>query len=85
MGKTVTFGHILIIISILVLPLIGWGVLVETRFTENKERDNQSIRDITVLKKEIKVLQEDTNENYIKILKELTEIRLELKDKKDRK
>jgi len=80
MNKQVTFGHILTILAVIIVPLFVWGVNVERRF----EQVISNTSDVKSIEKDVKVLQENTNENYIKILKELTEIKLELKDKQDR-
>lgn len=80
MNKTVTFGHILTVLAIIIIPLMVWGINVERRFEHVITNSNS----INGLEKDVKSLQEDNNKNYIKILQELTEIKLELKDKKDR-
>lgn len=80
MKNQVTFGHLLFIMSILVLPLIGWGVTIETRFKD----PIQNAKDIEEIKEEVKQLQETTNKNYIKILEKLNDIELEMQNKKNR-
>ena len=80
MKNQVTFSHILAIISILVIPLIVWGVSVEKRLEmplSNKE-------EIHYMKSDIKENQKLNQENFDKVLEKLNDIKLNLKDKLDR-
>ena len=80
MQKQVTFGHILSILAIIVLPLLVWGINVETRFEKVIENSN-NINIIKIEQKENSLL---VNENYIEIIKQLNRIELKVNDKKDR-
>jgi len=84
MGKTVTFGHILAIISILVLPLIGWGVSVEKRFT--KEEENTKINELRIsnLEDEMKKSNEVAAYRHKEVIQSLHRIELKVENKKDR-
>ncbi len=81
MEKQVTFGHIMTLLSVIVIPLIIWGVNVEKRLetpTMNKEA-------ITEIKADIKSSQNTNQKNFDKVIKQLNDIKLEMKDKEDRK
>ncbi len=73
MGKEVTFGNILAILASIIIPLIVWGVSVETRFSKVVENTEDVIE-----------LKFDTKENHKEVMAKLHEIDLKLKDKQDR-
>jgi len=87
MKTEVTFGRLLAIMSVLVLPLLGWGVSVETRFESTKE-DKEDISENKKSIKDIKSKLEDKaksdNANFVLVLEKLHDIELQVKDKKDR-
>lgn len=76
----VTFGHALTLISILVIPLIIWGVRVENRFTivENNKKELEEIR------RDLKDIIKNQDTNYQKLYDLMVDIKLQLKDKVDR-
>lgn len=80
MKTQVTFGHLVMVIIGIIIPVIIWGANVERRF----EQVITNTEDVQEMKKEVRQLQATTNENYIKILEKLNDIELQLKDKKDR-
>lgn len=80
MNKEVTFGNILALLAVIVIPLIIWGVSVEKRF-EQVTTNNNNIVTITLDSKEDR---EKMQENHEELIKELNLIKLELKDKQDR-
>lgn len=81
MNKEVTFGHVMALLSILVIPLIIWGVNVETRL----ERNKMDREDIKYLKENQSRTYEVIHKNQLELMNELGEIRVELKDKENRK
>lgn len=81
MNKEVTFGHVMALLSILVIPLIIWGVNVETRL----ERNKMDREDIKYLKENQSRTYEVIHNNQLELMNELGEIRVELKDKENRK
>lgn len=80
MNKQVTFGHILTILGIIVLPLIIWGINVERRF----ERVIINTAEIEVLKVNQTKFRGIIQNNHLQIMGQLHLIELQLKDKKDR-
>jgi len=80
MNKQVTFGHILTILSIIVIPLMVWGVNVERRFEQVIYNAND-IESITI---ELNGSRDDIQTNHLEVMKQLHNIELQLKDKKDR-
>lgn len=81
MNKQVTFGHVLTIVSIIVIPLLIWGVNVEVRF----ERLDKYREDIIYLKESQARTYEVINKNQLEIISKLQELELQLKDKENRK
>lgn len=87
MKNIVTFGHAVAILSIIVLPLIGWGVSVETRFEGSKSNTleiEENKKEIESLQQKLEEKAKSDNANFILVLEKLHEIELELKDKKNR-
>ena len=80
MNKQVTFGHILTILSVIVIPLMVWGVNVERRF----EHVLENTKEIEVLKDYSIKASEKTQLNHDEVMGQLHNIELQLKDKKDR-
>jgi cell division protein YceG involved in septum cleavage len=80
MNKTVTFGHILTILAIIIIPLFIWGINVEVKL----EQVNDNSEDIIELKKDSKLTNIIMQKNHIEVMKQLHNIELQVKDKKDR-
>lgn len=80
MNKQVTFGHILTILAVIVIPLMVWGVNVERRF----EHVIDNSKEIQTLKEYTLKSSEKTQLNHDEVMGQLHNIELQLKDKKDR-
>lgn len=80
MDKQPTFGQIATLLSIIVIPLMIWGVNVERRF----ETVIKNSEEIKALKTTLNNYIRDSNENHIEIMEQLHNIELQLKDKKNR-
>ena len=80
MNKQVTFSHILTILAIIVIPLMIWGVNVEKRF----EKVIENTSDINTLQMYSKDSEKTIQKNHIEVMKQLHNIELQLKDKKNR-
>lgn len=80
MGEVVRYKHFIWAIGCMLVYafILGWNVKSKMNLVDNNTDD------IIELKTDVKVLQETTNENYIKILLKLNQIELKLKDKEDR-
>ena len=86
MRNQITFTHLTVIMTILIIPLILWGNSIETRFEDppqNKldiERNRGVIKDIQdqLTKKE-----KSDNDNFILVLEKLHSIELKVENKKD--
>lgn len=74
MNKQITIAQVLGILSVLVIPLLAWGISVETRFAQSILRIQQNEKNAYEMKAKI----DKIDENTLKIL-------LELKDKEDKK
>ncbi len=88
MRNQVTFGHFLTIMSIFVLPAIGWVITAEQRFQQTIKNEQE----IEKVKMEVKdqsrkqeLKDEKIQASYNKIMEGIYELKLELKDKQDRK
>ena len=80
MKNRVNFSHLIAIMVGILIPLIIWGVSVETRFTvvnNNKETINK-------IELDLREYSRTSDKNFAKILEKLHSIDLSLKDKKDR-
>lgn len=80
MGKSVTFGHILTILAIIIIPLLYWGVNVEKRLEQVP--DNSA--DIETLKIKEEKAEATSLKRHLEVKEMLHDIQLQLKDKKDR-
>lgn len=80
MNRQVTFGHILTILSVIVIPLLIWGVSIETRF----KQVIQNSKDIEVVTFDLNQSHEKIEQNHLEIMLQLHNIELQLKDKKNR-
>lgn len=76
----VTFGHAITLLSVLVIPLIIWGVRVENRFTTVE----QNRKELDEIKTDIKEVIHNQDSNYKKLYDLMVDIKLQLKDKADR-
>ena len=88
MRKQVTFGHILTILSIIIVPLFVWGVNVERRFEKvitNSEDVQQNEASIKEIQTQLSKKEESDNANFILVLEKLHDIELQMKDKQNRK
>ena len=87
MKTEVTFGRLLAIISVLVIPILVWGVSVETRFESTKENEediSENKKSIKDIKSKLEDKAKSDNANFVLVLEKLHEIELQVKDKKDR-
>tara|TARA_R110000851_G_scaffold313248_1_gene474785 strand:+ start:534 stop:776 length:243 start_codon:yes stop_codon:yes gene_type:complete len=80
MKNQVNFSHLIAVIVGILIPVVIWGVSVETRFEKVYNNSN----DIVVVKSDLKELSKNNQNNFNKILAKLHSIELSLKDKKDR-
>ena len=69
MKTTVTIGQLLGVLGTLIIPLIIWGVSIETRFTEYGVRIQQNERNYSSIKSDVKEIKETTNLILIRIEK----------------
>jgi chromatin remodeling complex protein RSC6 len=92
---TLSNTQLLSTITVFALPILIWGVSVETRFSEPHE-NSRAIKEIRtevrqnteyIVKINDKIDQKATkdNANFLLILKAVYDLRVDLKDKKDRK
>lgn len=84
MKNQVTFGHLLTIMAIFVIPFAIWIKNVEVRFTEHKQKIESVQSEQKDIQIQIKDIQKNQNENYVKILEKLRIIELKVENKKDR-
>ena len=87
MDRQVTIAQALSMISVVILPLFGWGISVENRFSlpeKNREASLENKSNIKEIKESLKESAQSNNANFILVIRELNEIKLELKDKKNR-
>jgi len=67
MKVTLTLQHLLGIMSIIIIPLIIWGISVETRFANSIYRIEQNEKKNTAIEKKIDKISEDTQTILIQI------------------
>ena len=81
MNKTVTFGHILTLLAIIVIPLMVWGINVEKRF-EHVIVNSKNINEL-----KINYIQSSNiiQNNHIEVMEQFHKLELKLTDKQDRK
>ena len=91
MKNQVTFTHLLAIMSILVLPLLGWGVGVEKakdQTYENKKDIEDTVDELKNIRAYITTWQIQQNkvsqEFHNEVMEGLHKIELKLENKKDR-
>jgi len=80
MNKQVNFGHILGLLSVIVIPLLIWGINVERRF----EHVIINTKDINTVTGIILSNQKRIQDNHDEVMTGLHIIELQVKDKKDR-
>lgn len=80
MKSQVNFSHLIAVVVGVLIPVIIWGVSVETRFgvVDNNRRSIESV------KKDVKENRDNNQENFTKILEKLHGIELSLMGKEDR-
>ena len=78
----VTFGHLLTIVSIIILPILYYGAVVDRHMEQSKSM----MKDLIKLQQEVKILRADdkeyqnkTNLDYMNIIEKLHNIELKLK------
>lgn len=76
----VTFGHLLIVLIGIIVPLIIWGTSVE----RSKDKVRTNSEDIRNLRFEYKDTKKTTNSKFDLIIEKLHGIELILKDKQDK-
>jgi biopolymer transport protein ExbB/TolQ len=67
MKITLTLQHLLGIMSIIIIPLIIWGISVETRFSNSIYRIEQNEKKNTAIEKKIDKISENTQSILIQI------------------
>lgn len=67
MKITLTLQHLLGIMSIIIIPLIIWGISVETRFANSIYRIEQNEKKNTAIEKKIDKISENTQTILIQI------------------
>ena len=80
MKNQVNFSHLIAVIVGILIPVVIWGVSVETRF----EKMYNNSEDIVVLKSDLRELSKNNQINFDKVLIKLHSIDLKLENKKDR-
>ena len=84
MSKNVTFGHILTILAIIIIPLFLWGINAEIRIGRNEDNTSINKTEIAEIKSEYKKIIELISEKHDKTMEGLHKIELQVKDKQDR-
>ena len=74
----VSFGHLLAIMSILVIPLLIWGNKIEKHMESSALRDNRLEEELDKLKDQYIDYQKKTNNDYLNILEKLHAIDLKI-------
>lgn len=80
MERQVTLGNLLTILVGIIFPVFIWGVYVEKKM-DIVDRHEKSIE---LLETNQTIINANINKNHIEMMRELNEIKLALKDKKDR-
>ena len=81
MKNQVTFGHLLTVVSILIIPLLLWGVSVEKHMTNSVQRDKEILmlqREVEKMQTEARDYQRKSNNDYFNILEKLHSIDLKV-------
>ena len=85
MKSTVTFGHILTILAIIIIPLFIWGVNVETRFEktiDNSESINEIKKDVLKLEEKDVKMKDLIQKNQIEVIKGISELKVLIEKRK---
>ena len=69
MKTPITIGQLLGVLGTLIIPLIIWGVSIETRFTEYGVRIRQNEQNYSSIKADVKEIKETTNLILLRIEK----------------
>ena len=69
----VTFGHLLTVLAVILIPLLVWGVSIENRF----EQVIDNTADIQEIKQTDKELETQMDKNHSEVMKVLLEIKVE--------
>ncbi|MEK0369723.1 MAG: hypothetical protein QQN55_01010 [Nitrosopumilus sp.] len=84
MQKQVTFGHILTILAMIIIPLFLWGVNVERRF----EQTIDNTKSISEIKEDVNDLEEKDDEiiriiqkNQIEVINEFSDVKVLIANK----
>lgn len=80
MQRQVTFGHILVLIVSILIPLIIWGTTIEVRFSQ-VITNTEEINDLKTENKKLNIM---IQQHHLEVLEVLHIIELQLKDKKDK-
>ena len=87
MKNQITFTHLTIIMSILIIPLILWGRNIETRFEQPPQNkldiENNKVL-INKIQDQLTQKEKSDNKNFILVLEKLHDIELKVVNKKDR-
>ena len=87
MKNQVTFGHFVTIMSVIILPAIGWVITAEQRFQQTLKNEQEIEKVKIEMKEQVRrqeMKDEKLQESYNKIMEGIYELKLELKDKQDR-
>jgi hypothetical protein len=85
MKKQVTFGHILTILAIIILPLLAWGINTERRFEkviENSKEILEMTTDIEALENKDEDIINLIHDNQIKVIEGISEVKVLIAKKK---
>lgn len=80
MERQVTLGNLLTILVGIIFPVFIWGVYVEKKMDIVDRHE----KEIELLETNQTIINANINKNHIEMMRELNEIKLALKDKKDR-
>jgi len=91
MKNEVRFGHLLTLMAILVIPFGIWVKNVEVRssnhsakITQNSKDVIKAVEEVKYIREDVKVIQDKQNVHYINILKEISALRVDMQNKKNR-
>ena len=78
--QQVTFGHILTILAVLIIPLVIWGATIESRF-EQVKTNKTNIEKLERVDTDSAI---ERKKNHEEVMDLLHRIELQLKDKQDK-
>jgi len=67
MKNQITLSNLLLILTSIIIPLLLWGIRVETRLTSMNLKEKQNEKKISQIWKSIKEIKDDTNEILIEL------------------